>query len=373
MEYVTNEYIEENFLRRKIDDERITKITARMVLSHSCGFPNWRSGGHLKIFFEPGEKYSYSGEGFGFLFLVIEEITGLSLQDFMRKEVFAPLHMNNSSYVWEEKYDELTSFPHDMMMEAKQKRKPSLGHAAASLHTTASDFAKYIMALMNNTGLQKSTIDSMLTPQVVSNPELTQDVFWGLGIGLQKTPDGMSCWHWGDNGDFKCLFLAVPNKKIGVVYFANSANGLMIRKKLVDLAIGGDHSLFNDDYLSGYGDPDEPGMVFIKKLATENLESAIDFYNEKRKTMEPVEIVSENKMNQLGYYFLRKKQFQVAIQILKINVESFPESSNVYDSLGEAYMNNGDTELAIINYEKSLKLNPDNMGAIDNLKKLREK
>lgn len=91
------------------------------------------------------------------------------------------------------------------------------------------------------------------------------------------------------------------------------------------------------------------------------------------KTKKPDEIISEGKMNQVGYYFLRKKQHQDAIRLFKLNVEGFPESANVYDSLGEAYMESGDTESAIINYEKSLELNPENDNAKEYLKKLKEK
>ena len=57
----------------------------------------------------------------------------------------------------------------------------------------------------------------------------------------------------------------------------------------------------------------------------------------------------------------------------KLNVESFPQSSNVYDSLGEAYMINGDKDLAIKNYQKSVELDPKNSNGIEALKKLQAK
>jgi Flp pilus assembly protein TadD len=81
--------------------------------------------------------------------------------------------------------------------------------------------------------------------------------------------------------------------------------------------------------------------------------------------------VTERLLNNLGYSFLNINLTEPAIEILKLNVEKFPQSANVYDSLGEAYMNAGDKERAIENYEKSLKLNPNNAGGMENLKKLR--
>lgn len=78
----------------------------------------------------------------------------------------------------------------------------------------------------------------------------------------------------------------------------------------------------------------------------------------------------EASINELGYYFMNTGNVPGAIEVLKLNVEVFPESANVYDSLGEAYMKNGDKENAIKNYEKSLVLNPDNENAKNMLKEL---
>ena len=75
-------------------------------------------------------------------------------------------------------------------------------------------------------------------------------------------------------------------------------------------------------------------------------------------------------MNNLGYYLLNQKNIKEAIEIFKLNIEIHPEAFNPYDSLGEAYMINGDKELAIKNYAKSLELNPNNRNAIVMLKKI---
>jgi len=369
IEYVSDVYIEKNYLGRKIDDERFRKITARMVMSHTPGFPNWRGRDSLKINFEPGEKFSYSGEGFGYLQKVIEKISGLPLNDFMNKEVFDPLGMTYSSYVWQESYDKNTSYPHNMMQEVTRKGKPKRGHAAASLHTTAADFARYIIAVMNHTGLQQGTIDSMLTPQIVVDPEETKDIVWGLGVGLQQTPHGISYWHWGDNMTFRCFFVAFPQQKIGVVYFTNSFFGLAVRKQIVELAIGGEHPVLNSNLLIEYGDVDSPGMEFTRTLVNDGVNAAVEKYYQMRDTLEAKEIIEEYAMNSIGYVFMRKKQYQDAIKIFKLNVEAYPDAYNVYDSLGEAYMENGDKELAIKYYEKSIELNPDN----ENGKKMLEK
>lgn len=79
----------------------------------------------------------------------------------------------------------------------------------------------------------------------------------------------------------------------------------------------------------------------------------------------------ENELNILGYQLMARNMIDAAIGIFKLNIEAYPESGNAYDSMGEAYMNKGDKELAIKNYEKSLELNPENDNAKWALEKLR--
>jgi peptidylprolyl isomerase len=80
---------------------------------------------------------------------------------------------------------------------------------------------------------------------------------------------------------------------------------------------------------------------------------------------------NEGDINSLGYQLLRRKRVPEALEILKLNVEAYPESANVYDSLGEAYLASGNTPQAIQNYEKSLSLDPANTNAAAMLKKLK--
>ena len=89
-------------------DPRYKKITARMLLSHTSGFPNWRwfnDDRKLNINFEPGSRYAYSGEGIDLLQLVVETITNKPLQDLMRAHVFEPFGMTRSSMVWENRFE----------------------------------------------------------------------------------------------------------------------------------------------------------------------------------------------------------------------------------------------------------------------------
>jgi tetratricopeptide (TPR) repeat protein len=108
-------------------------------------------------------------------------------------------------------------------------------------------------------------------------------------------------------------------------------------------------------------------MTILEK----DVESAVRQYRELKRTQANKYDFGEEMLNDLGYDLLRNQKIKEAIEIFKLNVETFPQSANVYDSLGEAYMVNGDKESAIKNYEKSLELDSQNPNAVERLKKLR--
>ncbi len=104
-------------------------------------------------------------------------------------------------------------------------------------------------------------------------------------------------------------------------------------------------------------------------ITEKGIEPALQSYRALKQSSEYY--VSESQMNTLGYRLLGMKRVREAIEIFKLNVETYPQSANVYDSLGEAYMVNGDKELAIRNYQRSVELDPQNANAAEMLKKLR--
>jgi len=105
-------------------------------------------------------------------------------------------------------------------------------------------------------------------------------------------------------------------------------------------------------------------------IASSGLDAAVKQYHDLKAAAPGTYNFDEGQLNGLGYRLIRANKFKEAIRILQLNVEAYPQSSNVYDSLGEAYMNAGDKSQAIANYQKSLQLNPKNGGAVSMLKKL---
>ncbi|HEY4327183.1 MAG TPA: serine hydrolase [Mucilaginibacter sp.] len=348
-----------------VPDQRINLITARHVLTHSSGFPNWREfdkSKTLQIHFDPGQKWSYSGEGFVYLSKVVEKITGMALEDFMQKTVLKPLGMNSSSYIWLAKFDSTKVYRHDNFGKVTGRTdKASVGpevvkggaNTAASLTTNAGDYAKFIVAVLNGTGLKKDTWERMLAPGIrVTNkyPELA----WGLGVGLETKPDGTWFWHWGDNGDAKAFFMASVSSKDAVVYFANSSNGLGIAREILADAVGGNHPSLDN---LGYERYNSPSRRLTKSVIADGAAKALDVYREERKK-DTSQMISENDMNNVGYTLIRLTKLDDALAVFKQNTDDFPQSWNAWDSYAEAYMDKGDKELAIKYYRKSLELNP---------------
>ncbi len=363
------------------DDARLAQITPRHVLSHQSGFPNWRAGSDsLKIHFAPGDRFSYSGEGFVYLAAAVERITGQTLEAFMRRTVFEPLGMTSSSYVWQSRYETLKVYNHSLLGDLAGRRTPWRANAAASLHTTAEDYARFVSAVLTGKGLRPATTRALMTPQ--SRPDergintataaptgrFAPSLAWGLGIGLEQEGEAWSLWHWGDNGTTKAYVAASPRRRIGVVFFANSENGLLLAPPIVADVMGGESPAFS--WLKQRGPVPAFGQ-FLAALRASGSVQALDGYRAARQARPSDPAIDEETMNRIGYALLRGKKVKDAIEVFRQNVADHPDSWNVFDSLGEACAADGQTSLAIQAYERSLQLNPANTAGAEALKKLR--
>ena len=269
------------------NDERTKAITARHVLSHTSGLPNWRNTSQpLVSDFQPGSRFSYSGEGFYYLQAAVESITGVGIQQVMRRAVFDPLRMASATYAWRDDVPRrlatghsrgvpransaadlsakllahasaigraLETFTHDDVRQALSTipgAPPALPNfmvpnVAGSLVTTPGDYATFVAAILNPSGtgltLRAGLRSEMTKPQVALNSRMA----WGLGWGLETNPGGQpTLWHWGDNGNWKNFVLAEPAEESAVIVFTNSANGMNVAERLVAACTGADHVAF---------------------------------------------------------------------------------------------------------------------------------
>ncbi len=198
------------------EDPRSKSITARHVLTHRSGLPNWAFGGpggwqdgeKLKLLFEPGEQFKYSGEGFNYLGRVIEKITGLPLEQFLKNEVNIPLGLKQTWYSDNESLQKVAAIGHryhyPVFAEIQSPVSP-----ASSMHTEARDFSNFMIGLIEGKGLAQESYDQLFGQQFVIPAEQRvrqgpSEQGLGLGFFLRQTEHGLLVEHGGNNGDFYC-------------------------------------------------------------------------------------------------------------------------------------------------------------------------
>lgn len=207
-------------------DERYKLITARMVLTHTSGLPNWRHEKfrELTIDTEPGSKFEYSGEAFGYLGLVVEYLKVKNLQEILQEEVFTPLEMKQSFMIWNDTLAAHKAMGYEKGI-ATQVFKPLRPHPAGTLHTEALDYAKFVIELMKEDNEENSIFRQMSLPLVEGKAPTKGDpnsgIWVGLGIFIEKTPFGIKYQHGGNNGDFMGYFQFFKEQRSGYVFFMN--------------------------------------------------------------------------------------------------------------------------------------------------------
>lgn len=353
------EYFPDKEYKKLSGDERYKQLTARLVLTHTTGLPNWG----FKLIREPGKQYGYSGEGFLYLGRTIEQISGMSLQEFVQNEIFEPLEMTHTSYVWNEAYEENGASGHDRHGVAHRKRKNTEPNGGASLLTTAQDYATFLCAILNNQGLKEETIDQMVSTQVKATKwgkdELDEHISWGWGWGIQPGNVGYGFWHWGDNGDLRAYTVTYKDRGDGLVYFSNSNNGLSIAKSVVALVMDDPQWAF--EWLE-YKQHDSPqfvaGLSVEKAFLEQGKEAGLLKIQEVRANFP--DLFNEELLNEMARYLDERGKGEEAAVVYKVCLESFPESVDAYLGLSMIYMGAGENQTALETFESALKLKPDN-------------
>jgi CubicO group peptidase (beta-lactamase class C family) len=259
-----SDYLEKPYVT---GDERIVKITSRMVLSHTSGLPNWRpdfwsssdSGikiskfpGCLKIQHEPGSRFKYSAEGFNYLQAAVEQVTNNRLDRFMRNCVLDPLGMHRSGFVWMGDFESSCAVPHNDkgLMVNKWQWRPQKPLAAGTFFTTAEDYARFFCATLatgqksdsDGVRLQASYLESMLQPQF----EMQKTFAWSLIWGIEQHENESFFFQWGDNPGINHFAASSSTKRGGVVVLTNGQNGQRVCRPVVETILGSKLDAFDN-------------------------------------------------------------------------------------------------------------------------------
>jgi CubicO group peptidase (beta-lactamase class C family) len=215
-------------------DARWASVTARRILTHTSGLPNWRGpfealraggwdgeGDDEPLAFEgdPGQ-FSYSGEGFQLLLVALCQIQGLGAFDVL-EPLLARLGMASSSFVWQNAFEGLCAVPHSMGGECYPKMRPKTPRASGSLHASLPDYAAFASTVLTEAR------DEVFAPHV----RLNETDGRSLGWATMRTDTGTVAWQHGDNVGFKHFVALRRDQGDGLVMFTNSDDGVNAYQK----------------------------------------------------------------------------------------------------------------------------------------------
>ncbi len=366
------------------------KITIHHLLTHTSGipgyteFPNFsrdviRNPSNLQsiiklfadsaLLFEPGTRFSYSNSGYFLLGAIIEKVTGKPYEQLLQENIFGPLGMNNSGY------DHQTSVITNRARGYEKRFSTyvnagyldmSVPFSAGALYSTVHDLYLWDQALYTEQLLHKETRGLLFKKYI---PAFEGGYGYGWIIGT--TPVGNSSErvqivrHDGFINGFSASILRIPSDKHLIVILNNTGSAPLgeITRAIIGILYAKPYELPKGSI------PDS--VIFT--MMQHGIAAGLTRYKELKEKYSATYALDEREMNAGGYMLLQSGKVKEAIEIFKLNVQDFPESANVYDSLGEAYMANGDTEFAIINYRKSIELNPNNTNGLEQLRKLQSR
>lgn len=239
------------------EDERYEKITARIILSHRSGFPNWRDDypdKKLFIQFEPGTEYHYSGEGYQYLAKVLKHLLKTNwagLEDEFQKRVVIPFGMEHSKFIQNDYIKKHKVQPYDKNGNWVDKNadewwriRDSVFVAPTTLHSESINFSKWMIGMMNEKGLTKASYEELFRTHSKINDGFFLSDSYSLGfnnLSLLKLKTLYN--HNGNNTGFSSYFMFDKEKKWGIVYFTNSKFGDAFGTKLIyDLLLVGSKS-----------------------------------------------------------------------------------------------------------------------------------
>jgi len=360
------------------------RITIHQLLNHTSGVPSYTgrpnffpeesrdpytvsdfvkkfASGDLE--YEPGSKFNYNNSGYFLLGAIIEQVTGKSYEQVLKERILDPLGMKNTGYdhhgaLLTKRASGYAKTPTGY--DNAPYLDMSIPYAAGSMYSTIEDLYLWDQALYTDKVLSARSRELMYTPGLRN---------YAYGWNVVKAPLGGKettiVQHSGGINGFATIIVRIPESRHLIVLLDNT-QGTKLQQVAQNIA------------RVLYGMPTQPVRLDIAEelmatILAKDVAAAVKQYRELKATRPGEYDFAEPQLNQLGYQLLQMKRVKDAIEIFKLNVEMYPQGFNTYDSLGEAYMVDGQKELAIQNYRKSLELNPQNTAAVEALKKLEAK
>jgi CubicO group peptidase (beta-lactamase class C family) len=239
-------------------DPRYRRITPRMLLSHTSGLCNYAPAdmpdGKLRILFDPGTRYAYSGEGLTLLQYVIEQaITQEPLETSMQRDLFTPLGMKTTSLTWNNRFLPNNAARYGAAGNFLSYTRKDNARASGSMATSVNDLSRFLEALFANRIMQPATRDEMLTPQIgiraahqfpTLDPATSEEgprvgLSYGLGWGLlTHTKYGPAFFKEGHGDGAENYLICFTRHNDCMVLLTNSDNGELAFRPLLEQLLG---------------------------------------------------------------------------------------------------------------------------------------
>ncbi len=307
----------------------------------------------------PGTKYRYSNVGANLMAHILETVYEKSFISLLNEIVLDKAGMINTKMNLSEEessvlvngYDDQDNLmPHLPLGN-------TLWGADGGLKSTMPDLVKYIKFQLES---NDPAVNESRKKLYQEDPTEWIGYFWRI----DENDEGIYYHHHGGSFGMNTYFFVYPEYDLGIAASTNSggAKASSVLREVVD-------GLLDD--LKPFGK--KSIMRAISAKCYEDIDAGIQYYYQlKAENIDTYNFSDENELNRLGYKFLRQGKIKEAIKIFTLLVKEFPEASNPYDSLGEAYFENKNFELSLINYKKSLTLNPQNENALMMINKINE-
>ncbi|MGO4869278.1 MAG: serine hydrolase domain-containing protein [Roseiarcus sp.] len=217
-----------------VTDPQLSVVTARMLLNHTSGLPNWTDG-PLQFDFAPGSRWQYSGEGYVLLQRAVEAVTQMRLDALMDGYALRPLSMRDSSYLWRADFEGRFQRGANGQGETLTFSEPI---APVTLYTSATDYGRFIAGVVSDKKLVKTTLASAVPV------DAGLGLSWGLGWGIEQTETGTLIFQWGNNPGYRAFAIASTNTGDGLVILTNSEDGMALAEPITKIVLPGEHRVF---------------------------------------------------------------------------------------------------------------------------------
>ena len=308
----------------------------------------------LELTRDIGEKYEYSNLCMGLLGHILELHTGKPYETLIKERITTPCGMPNTALKLSDNMRNHLAYGHSEGVQVSNWDFDVIA-AAGGIRSTAVDMISFLKA---NLEISKTPINPAMQ---LAHQEayVSMDSTYNIGLGWHYENKGNVVWHNGRTGGYTSFTGFVEGSKKGVIVLSNAAENM---NALGFHLLGSPTPLVNP----------QPAITAIMKkdIEANNVDSAVKLYFQMKKEAIDIYRFEETDLNRLGYEYLSAHKNLIAIRLFQLTANEFPASSNAFDSLGEAYLKQGDSALAIANYKKSLELNPANQHAKDVLKSL---